>query len=656
MSFQILDVVLFGSGERRRVLSLRPGAVNIITGASKTGKSALIEIADYCLGSGSCGVPEGVIRRSVEWYGLRLQLQDGQVFVARRAPVRGAAASTEVFYAAGTEVEIPESGALQQTTNVDAATRLLSAAAGIGANIHEPPPGQTRRPLSANLRHALAFVFQPQDEIIRRQHLFHKQSDNWVAQSIKDTLPYFLGAVDEEHVAKKEELRRLRQQLRDRERRLATMESVRGQGLGKAAGLLSEARDLGLVEFPETPATWEDAVALLQQVAASTAEEQVARHELGEAGDEYERLMAERKDLQEALRRAKSDLEGAKSLKADEHGYSREVTEQGARLKSVGILPNPGDQPVCPLCSGALTREAVPPVGDLESAVAHVANQLEQVTRHSPELQRVLDQLEEKVVELKRRLAENREALEAVRASSERLREMREASSRRAHVVGRVSLYVESLPEVADSSELRAEIESLRESIAALEEELSDERVQERLESILSILATKMSEWARALELEHSEYPLRLDLRRLSIVADTEDGPLSMENMGSGENWVGYHLIAHLALHGWFTRKSRPVPRFLVLDQPSQVYFPPEREADGSMVGMREDDRSAVIRMFQLIFRVVDELSPGFQVLVTEHADIAESWYQDAVIERWRGGLKLIPEDWYDHPGGTTES
>lgn len=67
MSFQILDIVLFGPQERRRVLSLHPGAVNIITGASKTGKSAIIEIIDYCLGSSACGVPEGVIRRTVEW-------------------------------------------------------------------------------------------------------------------------------------------------------------------------------------------------------------------------------------------------------------------------------------------------------------------------------------------------------------------------------------------------------------------------------------------------------------------------------------------------------------------------------------------------------------------------------------------------------------
>ena len=48
--------------------------------------------------------------------------------------------------------------------------------------------------------------------------------------------------------------------------------------------------------------------------------------------------------------------------------------------------------------------------------------------------------------------------------------------------------------------------------------------------------------------------------------------------------------------------------------------------------------------------QTVEELAPGFQVVMTEHADIAEPWYQDAVVERWRGGKKLIPEDW---PRGT---
>ncbi len=214
------------------------------------------------------------------------------------------------------------------------------------------------------------------------------------------------------------------------------------------------------------------------------------------------------------------------------------------------------------------------------------------------------------------------------------------------HILGRISLYVESLPDLPDTKALDQEAEALREQCRGLEVELSDERVRERLESMTSILAQRMTQWARDLGLEHSRYPLRLDLKNLTVVADTADGPVPMSRMGSGENWVGYHLIAHLALHHWFVQRARPVPRFLFLDQPSQVYFPAEKDVEGSMSLISEDDRVAVSRMFRLVFDVVKEVAPGLQVIITEHADINEDWYQGAVVERWRGGLKLVPEEW----------
>lgn len=146
--------------------------------------------------------------------------------------------------------------------------------------------------------------------------------------------------------------------------------------------------------------------------------------------------------------------------------------------------------------------------------------------------------------------------------------------------MGRITLYLESLPELPDSQVLEREAERLREQCESHEDDLSEERVQERIDSITSILSQQMSGWARILDLEHSASPLRLDLKKLTIVADTADGPVPMDRMGSGENWVGYHLIGHLALHRWFVDRGRPVPRFLFLDQPSQIYFPPETDME----------------------------------------------------------------------------
>ena len=74
MSIQILNIAIYGHDGQQRALNLRLGGVNVITGSSKTGKSALIDIVDYCFGSGECRVPEGIIRKAVAWFAIRLQL------------------------------------------------------------------------------------------------------------------------------------------------------------------------------------------------------------------------------------------------------------------------------------------------------------------------------------------------------------------------------------------------------------------------------------------------------------------------------------------------------------------------------------------------------------------------------------------------------
>ena len=50
-----------------------------------------------------------------------------------------------------------------------------------------------------------------------------------------------------------------------------------------------------------------------------------------------------------------------------------------------------------------------------------------------------------------------------------------------------------------------------------------------------------------------------------------------MGRIGSAGNWLACHLLAHLSLHDFFVAASRPVPRFLILDQPIQVYYPPDK-------------------------------------------------------------------------------
>jgi hypothetical protein len=66
----------------------------------------------------------------------------------------------------------------------------------------------------------------------------------------------------------------------------------------------------------------------------------------------------------------------------------------------------------------------------------------------------------------------------------------------------------------------------------------------------------------------------------------------------------------------------------------------------------QDTDRDAVRRLFRLIYDVVAELVPHMQVIVCDHANLPEDWFQDSVAHNWRGGEKLIPQEWID--GGTS--
>ena len=58
------------------------------------------------------------------------------------------------------------------------------------------------------------------------------------------------------------------------------------------------------------------------------------------------------------------------------------------------------------------------------------------------------------------------------------------------------------------------------------------------------------------------------------------------------------------------------------------------------------EDREAVKRMYQLALKLVEQLTPSFQIIMTDHANINETWFQDSIVGRWRGGRKLVPSEW----------
>ena len=80
---QIKNIVLYKDADNIRKLDFQLGKVNIISGESMSGKTILIKIVDYCLGSSECEISYGVVRQTVKWFGLTLAIdKDEYIFIS----------------------------------------------------------------------------------------------------------------------------------------------------------------------------------------------------------------------------------------------------------------------------------------------------------------------------------------------------------------------------------------------------------------------------------------------------------------------------------------------------------------------------------------------------------------------------------------------
>lgn len=650
MSFQLSKIVLYpyGGGEPR-VLSFRTNALNIITGDSGTGKSAIIDIVDYCLASGECRVADGVIRSNVAWYAVELVVGEMRVFVARRGPEGGRPASNDVCVLYG-QAELPALGSLAPSTNVPGLEALLTDLSGIPRTAD--PDGRLAPTYSATIRHASRLLFQSQNEISSRTQLFHRQGDDFVAASIRDTLPFFLGAVDANDLElarrladRRRELRRVQQQIRELED-LADIEGSR------ASKLLFEGIDLGVIgpvsaQEPDSgPIPRQEAIRRLRLVTIKDADDREV-----DAAATADRLSTRRRALRDQARTLTEEYQATREQLTETRdfydarsGFDTAAADQLARLRLGAELT--GGAPAleeCPLCSTEL-RQSLPEHADVLASLRSLEHTVSTFSQDPPQLRALAEDLAGHANDLRRQMTEVTGLLEALDLEQRRSQSIVDQRDQRLLWFGKVTLFLESVAEESRIADLRLRISRLQLEIQELDERVGPGAVRDRMASILSRLSQTMTAAAAPLDLEWSGYPIRFDARELTVVVDGPDGPIPLRRVGSGEAWVAYHMVTHLALHRQYAQATRPVPHMLFLDQPSQVYFP--RESDAVTVATeRIGDMAAAERLLRVAYEAVHR-DAGFQIIMTEHAEIDEDWFRESLVEDWHGGRALIPPEW----------
>lgn len=642
---QIKNIILYKDAERKRILSFDLGKVNIITGESKSGKTALINIIDYCLGSKECKIADGVIRDNVCWFAITIAFANNEQYVvARLNPnIRNVNSISEIYIEQINDDFFPEFSNLHNNSNITALKEFLSRKLGIAENL-QIAENNTRESLEVNFKHSRFYNFQPQTLIAQQDYLFYKQTEPFVPQSIKDSLPYFLGAIREDSLKIEQEIIQNKRTLNRLVREKNEADKIKTDGVSMAFSLVEEAKEMGIVDRNIIIKTTFDALQVLNSV--KDWENTPLQVSVNGENSALKNLVNKRNEYKVELGHLEDTISATKTFIKNNFHYSEEVEQQKIRLESIGLFPETDDtnHNVCPLCNNVLSIN-IPSIEAIHASLSHLNRSLEETAREKPRLNKYLQELSMKGDTLKEEILKIENAISALYTEQENARKLRDLNLRRGKVIGRISLFLESIDFTEDCG-LDNKIQELRTEIERLSGLVDKESKEDKLMSIINKINLHMSNWVRSLDVEYEDALIRFDLPKLTLIADTDSKSIPLSQMGSGANWVSYHLLIHFALHQHFVQMNRPVPRFLIIDQPTQVYFPPEKDVNNDGVIQESSDEIAVKKMFDFIIDRTDAMESKFQVIITDHAYLQDDKFKSCVKAVWRNGEKLIPQDW----------
>jgi len=277
-------------------------------------------------------------------------------------------------------------------------------------------------------------------------------------------------------------------------------------------------------------------------------------------------------------------------------------------------------------------KTPVPKADAIYKAIGKLEKELSLTIREQPKLSGYIQQLEEEKEKINNEIAKKNESIRSLIREQEYAKKQRDLNIRIGRVIGRIDLWLESVEITDDLSDLKDKVIKLKEKEEKIRREYEESTRESNIIPIMEEINFWLTKWARQLDLEFSDQYIRFDLKKLTIVAYGDDYSIPLNEMGSGENWLGYHVVIHLALHRYFCKNNRPVPRFLLLDQPSSVYS-----------GGTNKDVESLKRIYKLIFDVTNELSPNFQVIIVDHAELDDPQFTSAIVNKLDA---LIPVDW----------
>lgn len=617
--------------------------LNIVTGKSSTGKSALIEIFDYCFGSGENTIPKGVITTSASIYYLALRVSEQDMVLARDPDIPTKAFFRRVDIFNTTEIDsdyfnvsyFRPLGEFKKHLrdfflDIDDVDESLVAKAYRG-NRKAPTP---------SIRSFSSFMLQHQNLVANKHALFYRFDEKEKRDQTIEHTKIFLGLVDQKFFHLSQEKERLSTEVRSLERQKETNKRTSENYKQKVGPVLSQL--YALMGFKSEPLAL-DKVLRHPQSAKDQLDEIIVTEKIDHNSDamtqRYEQLKLARNQKTAELRKLQRQASSIHKHIQEEERFVVNIIQFNLP-EHVHISTS-----VCPFChteKDSLRQSAE----KLKQAITKVSGNLAQAHPMKAKFESSLVEVQRNIEGVSNTLTELNQQITEIENTDEQL--AKQKSLYESILMQKVKLFVllDTL-NMADDIELEKAIKELKKQLKTITDALNEYDVQKGLAEASNKVNEYMTEIGSHFEFEASYKPINLQFsfETFDLYHLTPDGEkIYLRSMGSGANWLYCHVTLFLAMHKYFAELGEKcaIPSILFLDQPTQVYFPnfnrdnsatfeeqktqeAEQRISLNISQNIDEDIKAVENLFSQLSTYCNELelNNGFcpQIIVTDHAD-----------------------------------
>lgn len=629
--------------------------LNVVTGKSSTGKSALIEIFDYCFGSSEYTIPVGKITEKAKLYYTIFKTKNGYLVLAR-TPKSNKGFIKEVTV-------LPEHLEMPAFTFewfskgyfIDLGKYNKEIGLHFKLNINDIETNEEvlnyrRKKPSPSIRSFTSYMLQHQNLIANKHAVFYRFDEKEKREQAIEHFKIFLGFADQEYFILNQKLSELEKRKRQLELSVPKKQQLLDTRTRQLNSKLQEYQVLAgkpllndsIKNILNNPARYLEKI--YEHKVAINSASPINNQALME-------LEARRLIEVKAVRKLESNLRSVNATITTSKEYYRSL--ENVNYPEM-ITESAGSCPFCESSNDKLENEA----NALDDAIGWLNKEL---SRSNP----LNHSYESKAKSLNHDIDEQRAVLKAldneiatIKNNNGQLAQRQSLEEQIIKTKLSVEIYLEELIRSAKPDDIESKIEKIKIKVSDIRKVLKKYSIDTQINKANDFITESMNKLGQNLDFEEFYKPVDLDfsLESFDIWQNSKQGKVFLRSMGSGANWLYCHLSLFLSLHKLFCKlEGCMIPPTLFIDQPTQVYFPnvsndksdkfeAKAIASGERVKRVDEDIRSVENFFDEIIAFCDDTKKETgnmpQVIVSDHADhltLKEGrLFEDYVRARWR--------------------